>query len=73
MQIWPLSRGGIAASTDLPDRLHGTHLVIDMHHTDQNGIRPQGSFQIRYSQYALLIHIQVCHLVALVLHRPAGV
>ncbi|MNN76088.1 hypothetical protein D3C81_1924380 [compost metagenome] len=32
---------------NLHNRLHRTNLIISKHHTDQNGIFPQGCFNIR--------------------------
>ena len=49
----------------LADGHHGTYLVVHHHNGHQNGIRPQGCFQILYRDPALIVRLKIGHFKAL--------
>ena len=58
--------------SDLPDRLDGADLIIRKHNGNQDRILPNGSpklFQIHQSGF---VHIQICHLIALLFQVFTG-
>ena len=61
--MFPGNRG------DLLDRLHGTDLVVRMHHGNQFGLRTHCALYIRRINDAGSIYRQECHSCAALLER----
>ena len=58
--------------SDFFNRFKGTDLIVGSHDTDQNGIRPNGRFQLIHFNHAFPVYVQIGYLIPFFLQILTG-